>query len=490
MPIIKKHVKITVLFILFTFILELPVVTSHIVGPEIVEPSSSGWVLYEADDSVTFSKVNDLERASRDYVATSYGLIFAGEKVFTNGTRAGWFGAIGLNGSILWEREISNPHFERATGAQYNNTHFIYVGGYGPQGCMVFKLNFTGEIYWNSTFGNPGDVLNQIAILTRDSSSTTRTNGVTAVGTGAGSTGAFITNLNETTGIVNFTYHPGSNIPGELDVGLCITTDYKIPGIVYIGGYIVNTSVDRYHRDAYLEQVNLSTQVPNWRKVLSYSDNSSFNTVQVEYSNGGVIIAGSLGNDALIYPVVWWNGGDGWNLRSTPYIRWGGSKQEVATDVVILGEYSDYMMYVSGYTSSFGNGKRDFFVIKVRFNSELEWDKLWGASTDDEAWTLTAEPGISVFLGGVSGGKFAIVQNPSGSINPFERFFGSMENVLIFLYSCIVIVGIVVGTITITVRIKKRKKLADWLRSKGDDQGKQGARGAQGTQGVQGVQGI
>ncbi|MBD3185391.1 hypothetical protein GF325_01075, partial [Candidatus Bathyarchaeota archaeon] len=448
---------ITTVCILILVTISPASIMGHIVGPEIVEPEQSGWLLQEESPEVSFSTINDLERASD-------GLFFAGEKLHANGTQVGWFGVVGLNGSLVWDKQINTPTFTNGTGAQYNNTGCIYVVGHGAQGCTLFKVNYTGFLLWNTTFGDPGDIVNQATIIKIDGGFTPNNNGITVIGTKANGTSAFVSNFNETTGTLEFTYYPGENTIEEQDQGLAIATDPLLEGVVYLGGGLSTASGKPGVYHGFIEQLNLSTMAPNWRKVLSINSHVEITTIQVEPVYGGVITAGSMDGDAMLYPLVWWDGSDGWNERERPYLRWGGTGNEKITDAIILGEANNFLVYMTGFTTSFGNGKRDFFVLKVDFNAKLEWEKTWGVATSDTAHTITAEPGMSVFVGGNAGNRFTIVQNPSGKINPFSKFIGSDRGALIFIS----VVGMIGPGVFIAIVIIYRRKrrvqgLATWI---------------------------
>ncbi|MHA1717562.1 MAG: hypothetical protein ACTSXP_18115 [Promethearchaeota archaeon] len=451
------------------FNLSVPPVFAHIIGPEIVEPTQGGWAFLDnTDNNVTDSVINDLERASANITGTGYGLFFAGTKTFLNHSRSGWFGAIGLNGSLIWERVISDPYFKNATSAMYNNTDEIYVAGYGPMGCMLIKVNFFGKIYWNITFGEPGDVLKAIAIIKIDGGITRNNNGITAIGMKSDGKTSFVINFNDTTRQTSFSYAPQNDANDSSFKDLrAVATDPFLPGIIYLGGKIVIKDQEKEIYHAFIEQLNISTLKPNWVRELNFSRNSEINAIQVEPTYGGVIAVGYADDDAIVYPLSWYDGSDGWALEDTPYLKWGGSEQDVATDVVILGEYT-YLMYVSGWTKSYGSGgSKDFFMMKITFYKDIIWEKLWGAMKDDVAVCLTAEPAMAVFLGGASDGKAVIVENPSTNINQITRFFGSTNNVIVFLViSCTSIPATIVILASIILKRKKKIELKKWLDKK------------------------
>ena len=85
--------------------------------------------------------------------------------------------------------------------------------------------------------------------------------------------------------------------------------------------------------------------------------------------------------------------GDVWVLRltGTGQVLWqrafGGALDEQATSIAIVPEGG---FVVAGYTSSFGSGQRDFWVLKLNSVGELEWEKTFGGPGDEEALAVVA----------------------------------------------------------------------------------------------------
>ncbi|MFX0098240.1 MAG: hypothetical protein ACFFCS_01575 [Candidatus Hodarchaeota archaeon] len=440
---------------------------AHIVGPEIVEPTASGWEFKEDNPDVSNSRVNDLERASKPPDPMGKGVFFCGKKVYKNGTSFGWFGAIGLNGTFLFEREISTPYFKNATSCQYNSTSVIYVAGYGPQGCSIYKVNYSGDIYWNMSFGEAGDVLHQIAIIKIDGLPVSTSNGISAVGVKADGKRGFYYNINELNQSVNFNHSVGVDSSNEWDQVLAVATDPYLPNIVYLGGRKATSSSRPEKYDGFLIQFNIVNKSLEWERDLSTGSDTAIQAIQVEPIYGGVVSVGYMGDDALVYPLTFYND-EIWKLYEKPYFLWGGLSKDEATDVIILGE-STFMIYITGTTGSYGWNK-DCFVVKMNLYQEIQWEKLYGAMGVDLSATLTGEPAMSVFIGGCTDNKYIIVQNPAGNINIFAKFFGSDFNALLFvLITSSGAITIIIMAYLIVRRRKRGEEISTWV----EDQKKQ-----------------
>ena len=95
--------------------------------------------------------------------------------------------------------------------------------------------------------------------------------------------------------------------------------------------------------------------------------------------DGGFIIAGytrSYGTGILDFWLIKTdeNGNELWNQN------YGGSEVELARSVQ---QTLDCGYIIAGYTTSYGAGNSDFFIIKTDENGNVEWDQTYGGSNDD-----------------------------------------------------------------------------------------------------------
>ena len=78
---------------------------------------------------------------------------------------------------------------------------------------------------------------------------------------------------------------------------------------------------------------------------------------------------------------------------------YGGSGGEDA--ITALLELSDGSLVAVGYTSAFGQGKKDVFLMKLSSTGDVQWVKVYGDTLDDEPWFITQVSGGYV-VGGYS----------------------------------------------------------------------------------------
>ncbi|AHF80611.1 NHL repeat-containing protein [Thermococcus paralvinellae] len=115
-----------------------------------------------------------------------------------------------------------------------------------------------------------------------------------------------------------------------------------------------------------------------------------------EYGEGALGVALALNGDII---VAGYTGGFGagdydvWMLRldSAGNVKWqktyGGEDEDVALDVAIV-KSSDIV--VGGYTYSFGAGKEDAWVLYLDGNGNVKWQKTYGREGEDEIWAISA----------------------------------------------------------------------------------------------------
>ncbi|MBL7828661.1 MAG: T9SS type A sorting domain-containing protein [Saprospiraceae bacterium] len=130
-----------------------------------------------------------------------------------------------------------------------------------------------------------------------------------------------------------------------------------------------------------------------WKKLLGGSINDIARSIS-ETQDGGFIVAGySSSNDI---DVVGNHGGefDGWIVKLSKFgvKEWakaiGGSKRDM---IYSIKATSDNGYIAVGYTNSSDGdvstsyGKRDVWVVKLDAQGEIEWEKSYGGSLDDES---------------------------------------------------------------------------------------------------------
>jgi len=151
-------------------------------------------------------------------------------------------------------------------------------------------------------------------------------------------------------------------------------------------GYVSETKVVNIRAGhTVTEDFTLQTQGAQqvvWQKTFGGSDDDRARSVQ-ETIDGGYVVAGytwssSEREDVYILKLDA-NGNKLWEKT------FGGSDNDGAWSIQ---QTNDGGYVVAGYTSSFGAGSYDVYVLKLDTSGKEVWSKTFGGSSDDLAWSI------------------------------------------------------------------------------------------------------
>ncbi|MEF3167805.1 MAG: hypothetical protein K6360_00495 [Deltaproteobacteria bacterium] len=80
---------------------------------------------------------------------------------------------------------------------------------------------------------------------------------------------------------------------------------------------------------------------------------------------------------------------------------YGGTSHDVANSIQ---QTSDGGYIVAGWTSSFGAGDWDFWVIKLDASGNVAWQKTYGGTSCDEAFSIQQTSDGGYIVAGLAGG--------------------------------------------------------------------------------------
>jgi predicted secreted protein len=120
----------------------------------------------------------------------------------------------------------------------------------------------------------------------------------------------------------------------------------------------------------------------------------------------------------------------------TPYMpgwskTYGGTNANVAYALV---QTSDGGYALAGYTNSFGAGGYDFWLVKTDSNGNMQWNKTYGGTGDDEAAALvqTTDGGYALAgytnSFGAGGYDFWLVKTDSNGNMQWNKTYGGSGN--------------------------------------------------------------
>ncbi len=169
--------------------------------------------------------------------------------------------------------------------------------------------------------------------------------------------------------------------------------------LIESGGFIlagVTNSFGAGSNDMYLIKLNNSGDSV-WSKTYGYSGNEGPNEVQ-RTNDGGYLLAGStesVGSGLRDMFLV--------RVDSIGNIIWsktyGGTNYEDAYSIKVL---PDRGFVVAGYTTSFGSGGMDFYVLRSYYTGDTIWTKTYHDSNEDKGYSIDLTSDGGYIVAGVS----------------------------------------------------------------------------------------
>jgi len=160
-----------------------------------------------------------------------------------------------------------------------------------------------------------------------------------------------------------------------------------------------------------------NTHYTGWQKTYGGSGNDDAYSIQ-QTKDGGYIVAGYSGWHVYVIKLD----EDGNKVWEKTY---GGSSSDYAYSIQQTKE-GGYI--VAGWTSSFGSGGRDVYIIKLDENGNKLWEETFGGSYNDEAYSIqqTTDGGYIVAGGTSSFGAgendvYIIKLDENGNTGPYPQ---------------------------------------------------------------------
>lgn len=123
-----------------------------------------------------------------------------------------------------------------------------------------------------------------------------------------------------------------------------------------------------------------------WHRVLGDDKDDEFNSVAAT-PDGGAVVAGSTASFGV-------SGRDGWvaKFKSDGAVEWqyrfGGPNDD---DFRAVETTADGGYVLAGGTNSWGTGRSDLWIVKLKSNGAIAWERVYGGTDDDAAaavaWT-------------------------------------------------------------------------------------------------------
>lgn len=318
--------------------------------------------------------------------------------------------------TIQWQKSFGGSNNETAKSiVQTPDGGYITAGfskssdgnatiNQGDNDFWVVKMDALGTFQWQKSLGGSGDDQANSICTTSDggyvvAGFSNSSNGDITLN--KGSSDYWIVKLNALGNIVWQKTYGGQ--AQDIATSVKQTTD---------GGYIVtgyssssNGDITGNHgqntTDYWVVKLDSSGNL-QWQKALGGTSNERAFEIQ-QTSDGGYIVSGDTysSNSGDVSSTAFGSGRDFWivKLGSTGNITWekrfGGSGEDNAYSI---SQTSDSGYIVSGTTTSingnisFNNGQGDFWIIKLDALGNLQWEKALGSITYDQAYSVKQTP--------------------------------------------------------------------------------------------------
>ncbi|HLG34585.1 MAG TPA: T9SS type A sorting domain-containing protein [Bacteroidia bacterium] len=207
---------------------------------------------------------------------------------------------------------------------------------------------------------------------------------------------ALVASFNMSNGNFNwaYSYNPVPDYGYEEIDGLIVQPDG-----IYLSGWKQQQNTN--DMDFLVQKINFAGQLV-WSSTWDYNSLGKFDGANGHmamdanfiYAAGHVnksnIIA--LDGDAALVCFSRSNGAYQWN------VTWGGIWYDDALGMTMS---SDSMLYVTGYTGSFGNGSQNY-LNKYTRSGQLLWSKIWGGTGTEDSRSLVTDGDSAIYVVGAT----------------------------------------------------------------------------------------
>jgi Flp pilus assembly protein TadD len=296
------------------------------------------------------------------------------------GNRDVWLVKTDSSGNKLWDRTFGGTEYEETQSVQQTSDGGYIIAGvtesYGAGGsdAWLIKTDSSGNKLWDKTFGG-SDLDNAYSVQQ------TSDGGYIIGGLASSNDVRLIKTDSSGTKLWAKTFGRSSRSSLSYVNSVQQTSD---------GGYIIAAY------DAWLIKTDSSGN-KLWDKTFGGSDLDNAYSVQ-QTSDGGYIIAGVTESYGA-------GGSDAWLIKTdaSGNTRWdktfGGSNDDGAVSVQ---QTSDGGYIIGGWTSSYGLGGEDAWLIKTDSSGNKLWDKTFGGSDLDNAYSVQQTSDGGYIIAGVT----------------------------------------------------------------------------------------
>ncbi len=395
-----KKINMRIILCLF-FLLELSALHAQIPGTPVIPLKENRNVF--GGTSVDFAR-SAVATTDGGYAVAGYSSSSNGDVSANNGNIDFWIIKVSSSGNLQWKKTLGGSDYDEArsivqtadggyaiAGITASNNGDV-SGNHGGNDFLILKLDSSGALQWQKTFGGPADDNAYSLVQTSDEGYAIA--GFTASNSGdvSGNLGGFdfwVVKIDKFGALQWQKTLGGSGTESALSI--VQTTD----GGYAVAGYSDSTNGDGAGNNGnqdYLIVKLSNTGTVEWHKVFGGTDTDLANAV-IQTADGGFAVAGyTLSNNGNVSG----NQGlyDSWviKLDNLGNLQWqkamGGSGNE---NTFAMLQDTDGTYVVAGDTRSndgsvSGNhGGLDAWVVKLSTTGNLVWQKALGGTLGDSA---------------------------------------------------------------------------------------------------------
>jgi hypothetical protein len=276
-----------------------------------------------------------------------------------------------------WNKTYGGANGDRAFSVvQTGDGGYVLAGetqsfGAGGADCWLVRTDSAGNMLWNKTYGGASFDAAFSVVQTSDG-------GYVLAGDtqsfGAGYSDFYLVKTDSAGNMLWNKTYGGTGDDGALSVVQTSDGGYVVAGFTY--------SFGAGDSDCWLVRTDSAGNML-WNKTYGGTgDDGALSVVQT--SDGGYAMAGWTYDFESKSDDCWLVKTDSagnmlWNRK------YGGVKSDVAFSVF---QTSDGRYVIAGYTESFGAGYRDFYLVKTDSYGYSSWERTYGGTGDDEAFSF------------------------------------------------------------------------------------------------------
>jgi len=349
-----------------------------------------------------------IQQTSNDnYIVAGCTQSFDGDITENKGVADVWIIKLNNTGNTIWQKTYGGSDYDYASSIQETTDGEYIITGYtksnngditenkGGKDVWIIKLDNTGNIIWQKTYGGSYDDYAESIIETADSGYivagyTESNNG--DITENKGGRDAWIIKLDNTGNITWQKTYGGSEDDEAKSIQETTDGGYIIAGYTKSNNGDITENKGGY--DVWIIKLDNTGNI-TWQKTYGGSENDNASSIQETNDGGYIVTSNTQSYNGDIIENKGWD--DVWiiKLNNNGDITWqktyGGSSWEYARSII---EPTDGEYIIAGCTSSNdGNitenkGGYDVWLIKINNVGNIIWQKTYGGSYSEEIYSL------------------------------------------------------------------------------------------------------